>query len=186
MVEIRWHGRGGLGAKTAALLFGEALMHAGMYVQAFPEYGPERRGAPVTAYNRFDNKPIRIHYAVQKPDVVCVLDPSLLSTPSVKEGCGENTVFIINSSFDPQILKEKFNLPGKVYTVDASKISEEILGRNLPNTPMLGALMRVLNFMDFEEFVKAVEARLKMKYKEPVVVGNIKAIRRAFEEVKGI
>ncbi|MEO0246428.1 MAG: 2-oxoacid:acceptor oxidoreductase family protein [candidate division WOR-3 bacterium] len=186
MVEIRWHGRGGLGAKTAALLFGEAMMHSGMYVQAFPEYGPERRGAPVTAYNRIDDKPIRIHYAIEKPNVVCVLDPTLLSTDAIKEGCSEDTVFIVNSSMDPEDLKKKFSLPGKVYSVDASKISEEILGRNLPNTPMLGALMRVLSFMNFDEFLKAVEARLRMKYKPEVVEGNLKAIKRAYEEVRGL
>ncbi|MGB9823596.1 MAG: 2-oxoacid:acceptor oxidoreductase family protein [Candidatus Hydrothermia bacterium] len=186
MVEIRWHGRGGLGAKTAALLFGEAMMHSGMYVQAFPEYGPERRGAPVTAYNRIDSKPIRIHYAIEKPHAVCVLDPTLLSTDAVKEGCNEETVFIVNSSAGPEEIKSKYNLPGKVYTVDASRIAEEILGRNLPNTPMLGALMRVLNLMDFQEFLKAVEARLKIKYKPEVVEGNLKAIRKAYEEVKGL
>ena len=186
MVEIRWHGRGGLGAKTAALLFGEAMMHAGMYVQAFPEYGPERRGAPVTAYNRIDTKPIRIHYGVQNPQAVCVLDPTLLATDQVKEGTDENTVFIVNSSLDPKVIKEKYGLPGKVYTVDASGISEEILGRNLPNTPMLGALMRVLNLMDYEKFIEAVESRLKMKYKPQVVEGNIKAIRKAYQEVKGL
>jgi len=186
MIEIRWHGRGGLGAKTAALLFGEAMLHSGMYIQAFPEYGPERRGAPVTAYNRIDDKPIRVHFAIQKPNAVCILDPTLLSTDSVREGCGEDTIFIVNSSFDPTVIKQKFNLPGKVYTVDASEISEEILGRNLPNTPMLGALMRVLKLMDFEKFIEAIEARLKVKYRQEVVEGNMKAIRRAFQEVKGI
>lgn len=186
MVEIRWHGRGGLGAKTAALLFGEAMMHSGMYIQAFPEYGPERRGAPVTAYNRIDDKPIRVHFAIQKPNAVCVLDATLLSTDAVREGCDESTVFIINSSFDPLAIKKKFDLPGKVYAVDASGISEEVLGRNLPNTPMLGALMKVVHLMDFETFIEAVEARLRIKYKPDVVEGNIKAIRRAYQEVKGL
>ncbi len=186
MIEIRWHGRGGLGAKTAALLFGEALMHTGMYIQAFPEYGPERRGAPVTAYNRIDEKPIRVHFAIEKPTAVCVLDPTLLGTDAVKEGADESTVFIVNSGLDPETVKSKYNLPGKVYTVDASSISEEILGRNLPNTPMLGALIRALNLMDFSNFLEAVEARLRIKYKPEVVEGNLKAIKRAFEEVKGL
>ncbi|RKY98470.1 MAG: pyruvate synthase [Candidatus Hydrothermota bacterium] len=186
MLEIRWHGRGGMGAKTAALLLGEAMIHQGKYIQAFPEYGPERRGAPVTSYNRISDNPIKIHYGIKEPDVVMVLDPTLLQTERVREGLNEDTILIVNSKMQPEEIKKKFNINAKVYTVDATGISEEILGRNLPNTPMLGALVRVTGLIDFDTFLKAVEERLKVKYKENIVKGNLKAIKKAYEEVKGL
>lgn len=186
MLEIRWHGRGGMGAKTAALLLGEAMIHQGKYIQAFPEYGPERRGAPVTSYNRISDNPIKIHYGIKEPDVVMVLDPTLLQTERVREGLNEDTILIVNSKMQPEEIKKKFNINAKVYTVDATGISEEILSRNLPNTPMLGALVRVTGLIDFDTFLKAVEERLKVKYKENIVKGNLKAIKKAYEEVKGL
>ena len=186
MLEIRWHGRGGMGAKTAALLLGEAMIHQGKYIQAFPEYGPERRGAPVTSYNRISDNPIKIHYGIKEPDVVMVLDPTLLQTERVREGLNEDTILIVNSKMQPEEIKKKFNINARVYTVDATGISEEILGRNLPNTPMLGALVRVTGLIDFDTFLKAVEERLKVKYKENIVKGNLKAIKKAYEEVKGL
>jgi len=186
MLEIRWHGRGGMGAKTAALLLGEAMIHQGKYIQAFPEYGPERRGAPVTSYNRISDNPIKIHYGIKEPDVVMVLDPTLLQTERVREGLNEDTILIVNSKMQPEEIKKKFNINAKIYTVDATGISEEILGRNLPNTPMLGALVRVTGLIDFDTFLKAVEERLKVKYKENIVKGNLQAIKKAYEEVKGL
>ncbi|HHF53025.1 MAG TPA: pyruvate synthase [candidate division WOR-3 bacterium] len=186
MLEIRWHGRGGMGAKTAALLLGEAMLHQGKYIQAFPEYGPERRGAPVTSYNRISDNPIRIHYGIKEPDAVVVLDPTLLPTERVREGLNEDTILLVNSKMQPEEIRKKFNINAKVYTVDATGISEEILGRNLPNTPMLGALVRVTGLIDFDTFLKAVEERLKVKYKENIVKGNLEAIKKAFEEVKGL
>lgn len=183
-IDIRWHGRGGMGAKTAALLLGEAMMHEGKYIQAFPEYGPERRGAPVVAFTRISDEEIKGHYGISSPDVVVVLDPTLLSSPRVKEGIKKDTVVVVNTSLSPEEIKKKLGVECKVKTVDASGISEKILGRNLPNTPMLGALMKALNLLPFDRFLKAVEERLKMKFKEDVVKKNIEAIKKAYEEAK--
>jgi pyruvate ferredoxin oxidoreductase gamma subunit len=183
-IDIRWHGRGGMGAKTAALLLGEAMMHEGKYVQAFPEYGPERRGAPVVAFTRISDSEIRGHYGVTSPDVVVVLDPTLLASPKVKEGIKKDTVVVVNTSLSPEEVRKKLGVDCEVKVADASTISREILGRNLPNTPMLGALMKAINLLPFENFLKAVEERLKMKFKEDIVRKNISAIKKAYEEVK--
>ncbi|MCD6087875.1 MAG: 2-oxoacid:acceptor oxidoreductase family protein [Candidatus Hydrothermae bacterium] len=186
--EIRWHGRGGLGAKTAALLLGEALIQKGKYVQAFPEYGPERRGAPVKSYNRISDTPINVHSGITNPDIVVVLDPSFMSSPDIYQGLDrEKGKIIVNSELTPEELREKFKIDGyNMYTVNASGISREILKRNLPNTPMLGAVMRVTGLMDLEDFIEAVGKRLSVKFKPEIVEGNLKAIRRAYEEVKGL
>ncbi|MCD6382016.1 MAG: 2-oxoacid:acceptor oxidoreductase family protein [Candidatus Hydrothermae bacterium] len=186
--EIRWHGRGGLGAKTAALLLGEALIQKGKYVQAFPEYGPERRGAPVKSYNRISDTPINVHSGITNPDIVVVLDPSFMASPDIYQGLDrEKGKIIVNSELTPEELREKFNMDGyNLYTVNASGISREILGRNLPNTPMLGAVIRVTGLMDLEDFIEAVGKRLSVKFKPEIVEGNLKAIRRAYEEVKGL
>lgn len=181
-IDIRWHGRGGMGAKTAALLLGEAMMHEGKYIQAFPEYGPERRGAPVVAFTRISDEEIKGHYGVTSPDVVVVLDSTLLTSPRVREGIRKDTVLIVNTSLSPEDVRKKVGLECEIRTVDASRISEEIFGRNLPNTPMLGALMKVINLLPFERFLKAVEERLKMKFKEDVVKKNIEAIKKAYKE----
>ena len=183
-LEIRWHGRGGMGAKTGALLLGEAMMQQGKYIQAFPEYGPERRGAPVTAYNRIADEPIRIHYGIKSPDVIMVLDPTLLNTENVWKGVREDTIFIVNSGLEPSELKEKFNIKNKLFVINATGISESIIGRNLPNTPMLGAFVKATGALPFDEFVKSVEERLRMKYKEDIVLKNLEAIKKAYEEVK--
>jgi len=183
-LEIRWHGRGGMGAKTGALLLGEAMMQQGKHIQAFPEYGPERRGAPVTAYNRIADEPIRIHYGIKSPDVIMILDPTLLNTEKVWLGIREDTIFIINSGLEPNQIKEKFNIKNKLFVVNATAISESIIGRNLPNTPMLGAFVKATGAILFDEFLKSAEARLKMKYREDIVKKNIEAIKKAYEEVK--
>jgi len=181
--EIRWHGRGGLGAKTAALLLGEALTKTGKYIQAFPEYGPERRGAPVKSYNRVSDEPIRIHCGIKNPDVVVVLDPTLLG-PKVVEGLPKGNKILINTNLTPEQVKEKYGLHDyEVHVVNATKISTEILGRNLPNTPMLGALIKVLPLLPFDEFLSAVEERLSHKFPKDIVEKNIEAIKRAYEEV---
>ncbi len=183
--EIRWHGRGGLGAKTAALLLGEALARTGKYIQAFPEYGPERRGAPVKSYNRISDKPIRIHSGIKEPDVVVVIDPTLLGTKAVVEGLKPGNKFLANTHLSPDELKQKFPQlePFEVHTVDATKIAMETLGRNIPNTPMLGALIKVLPLLPFDEFLKAVEDRLSLKFSTDIVQKNIEAVKRAYEEV---
>ena len=189
LTEIRWHGRGGQGAKTAALLFADAALAQGQYIQAFPEYGPERMGAPVTAFNRLSSKPILLHSGVLNPAIVIVLDPTLVESVDVAEGMPENGVLLINTEKSPDDIKKAFSIAGsiKVWTVDASKISKETIGREIPNTPMLGALIKATGILDFKEMVGDTRKKLEKKFKSKpeVIEGNLKAIERAYNEVKG-
>jgi len=189
MFEIRWHGRGGQGAKTAALLFGDAAVSTGKYIQAFPEYGPERMGAPVASFNRISSKPIRIHSGITNPDVVVVLDVSLIEQVNVLEGLDpERGILIVNTSETPEEIKKKLNFNGKVYTVDATKISIETIGRDIQNTPMMGALVKVTGLINISELLQDIKKKLEVKFrhKPEVIEGNLKAIERAYNEVKGI
>jgi pyruvate ferredoxin oxidoreductase gamma subunit len=190
LIEIRWHGRGGQGAKTAALLFGEAAIDTGMYIQAFPEYGPERTGAPVSAFNRLSEKPIRLHSGVDSPQIVLVLDPSLLSTVDVLKGLGEGGIIIVNTDNSPEEIRKSLSVDPKikVYTVDASKIAMDKIGLNKPNTPMLGALSKVTDILNYEKMLKSIEHKLKIKFRgkpEEIVTKNMEAIKTAHEETKG-
>ena len=188
LVEIRWHGRGGQGAKTAALLFADASLAQGLYVQAFPEYGPERMGAPVAAFNRSSSKPILLHSGVLNPDVVIVLDPTLTDSVDVLEGIPQGGVLIVNTNKTALEISKELNVKGgiKVYTVDASKISMETIGREIPNTPMLGALIKATGVLDFKEMITDTKTKLEKKFKNKpeVIEGNLKAIERAYNEVK--
>lgn len=188
ITEIRWHGRGGQGVKTAALLFGDAALGEGFHIQAFPEYGPERMGAPVAAFNRLSDKPITLHCGVTNPHVVVVLDPTLLGKVDVAAGLLKDGKLIINSPDIPAEIKSRLNLRDvKVYTIDASKISRETIGRDIPNTPMLGAMAKVTELISFDKMIVDVEAKLNKKFaaKPEIVAGNISAIRRAYQEVRG-
>ncbi len=185
--EIRWHGRGGQGAKTASLLLADAAFSGGMYVQGFPEYGPERMGAPITAYNRISKNPVRVHSNIYEPDFVVVVDETLIESVDVTKGLKEDGTIIINSSrsasdFIPFLKGYK----GKVFTCDARTISEETLGKNFPNTPMLGAVVKVSKVMEEKEFLKAMEDSFKHKFasKPEVLKGNMEALIRSMNEVK--
>jgi len=190
VTEIRWHSRGGQGAKTAATLLAEAASSAGMYVQGFPEYGPERMGAPMLAFNRLSKDPIYVHSHVEEPGFVMVLDPSLIGKVDVTDGMRDGGAVIVNTGNAPQ---EMAALLGdgrcglKVYTVDASKIATETIGRDIPNTPMMGALLKVSGFMAYDEFVGIIREQLEHKFssRPEAVEGNIKAIERGYREVRG-
>jgi len=186
--EIRWHGRGGQGAKTAALLFGDAATSTGKYIQAFPEYGPERMGAPVQSFNRISSKPIRTHAGIENPDVVVVLDVSLVDQVNVIEGLDpKDGILLVNTPLQPEEIKKKLKFSGKVYTVDASKISQEKIGKNIPNTPMMGALVKVTGILKLEELLEDTKKKLLVKFRNrpEVIDGNLKAIEQAYNEVKG-
>lgn len=188
MIEIRWHGRGGQGAKTASLLLAEAAFDTGKYIQGFPEYGPERMGAPITAYNRISDDKITIHSNIYKPDYVVVVDETLIDVVDVVSGLKEEGAIVINTQKSPEEIKEKLSgYKGKVYTVDARKISMETLGRYFPNTPMLGAIVKVANIMDEDTFVKAMDTSFHHKFanKPQVIAPNMEAVKRALTEVKG-
>ena len=188
LIEIRWHGRGGQGAKTAALLLADAGLAQGKYIQAFPEYGPERMGAPVASFDRLASKPILLHSGVTNPDIVLVLDPTLMDSVDVTEGLPDDGTIIINTAKSPAEVKKEANITGniKVFTVDASTISKETIGREIPNTPMMGALIKVTGILDFKELVEDTRKKLEKKFKSKpeVIDGNIKAIERAYNEVK--
>lgn len=187
MIEIRWHGRGGQGAKTASLLLADAAFNTGKYIQGFPEYGPERMGAPITAYNRISSSPIRIHSNIYEPDYVVVVDDSLLESVPVTAGLKETGAIIINTTKDADTLKPLLNgYKGKVYTIDAKKVSIEALGKYFPNTPMLAAIVKVSNIMSEEEFLNDMEGSFKHKFakKPEVIEGNMKALTLALKEVK--
>jgi pyruvate ferredoxin oxidoreductase gamma subunit len=187
-VEIRWHGRGGQGAKTAALLFGEAALSLGKNIQAFPEYGPERMGAPVASFNRISAQPINLHCSITEPSIVIVLDPTLMASVDVTAGLPPDGALIVNTTSTPAAVRQQLKLKGaRVYTVDASGISRATIGREIPNTPMMGALAKVSAILDFASMLKNTEDKLKKKFasKPEIVQGNLAAIKRAYDEVKG-
>lgn len=186
-VEIRWHGRGGQGAKTACLLLADAAFQSGKYVQGFPEYGPERMGAPITAYNRISGERCNVHSNIYGPDYVVVVDETLLSSVDVTKGLKETGAIIINSEKHPQELRPLLRgYQGKVYTVDARKISEETLGKNFPNTPMLAATVLASNVIESEQFLKDMEQSFHHKFagKPQVIEGNMKALKKTMKEVQ--
>ena len=189
MLEIRWHGRGGQGAKTASLLLAEAAFDTGKYIQGFPEYGPERMGAPITAYNRISDQPITIHSNIYYPDYVVVVDETLMQDVDVASGLKDTGAIIINSPKDPKDIRAKLKgYAGKVCTIDAKIISEEELGRYFPNVPMLGAVVKVADIMAADTFIEAMEKSFKHKFatKPQVIEGNMRALKRSMQEVKGL
>ena len=187
MTEIRWHGRGGQGAKTACLLLADAAFSSGKYVQGFPEYGPERMGAPITAYNRISAERSTVHSNIYEPDYVVVVDETLLSAVDVTAGLKKEGAIVINSSKSPAELRPLLRgYEGKVCTIDAGKISEEELGKNFPNTPMLAAIVKVSGVIGLEEFIHDMEGSFRHKFasKPQVIEGNMRALKRSLEEVQ--
>lgn len=183
-LEIRWHGRGGQGAKTAALLLADVAFKTGAFVQGFPEYGPERMGAPITAYNRISKKEIRVHSNIYTPDLVVVVDETLLSSVDVTAGLKEDGAIIVNTAKSAEEIAPLLKgYKGRVFTVDARHISVEALGKNFPNSPMLAAAVAVSNVMEHDQFMKEMRASYQHKFaKKPEVIdGNIKALTMTFE-----
>ena len=189
LIEIRWHGRGGQGAKTASLLLADAAFNTGKYIQGFPEYGPERMGAPITAYNRISDAPITIHSNIYEPDYVVVVDDTLLTSVPVTAGLKKEGAIVINTTKSPEQLKGLLKgYEGAIYTIDARKVSEEALGKYFPNTPMLAAIVKVTGIMTDEELLADMQNSFKHKFakKPEVIEGNMKALELALKEVKKI
>ena len=187
IVEIRWHGRGGQGAKTACLLLADAAFCSGKHVQGFPEYGPERMGAPITAYNRISDVRCSIHCNIDNPDYVVVVDETLLETVDVTHGLSPEGAVIVNTAHSPDKIRSKLQgWQGRVCTIDARRISEETLGRNFPNTPMLSAAVKVSGVLDEAQFKKDMEESFHHKFatKPQVVAGNMAALVQAWKEVQ--
>ena len=189
LIEIRWHGRGGQGAKTASLLLADAAFNTGKYIQGFPEYGPERMGAPITAYNRISTEPITIHSNIYEPDYVVVVDDTLLESVDVTAGLKKTGAIVINTTKDAEYLKQHLNgYEGEIYKIDARKISLETLGKYFPNTPMLAAIVKVSKIMTDEELLNDMKGSFKHKFakKPEVIEGNMKALEIALKEVEKV
>jgi pyruvate ferredoxin oxidoreductase gamma subunit len=184
--ELRWHGRGGQGTVTAAKILADACLSGGRYVQAFPEYGPERAGAPLRAYNRVSERELRMHCPVLHPSAVGIVDATLLDAVNVTEGATDNASFVVNTSKEPKDVRAKLKASStqKVYTIDASKISIEAIGRALPNAPMLGAVVRVTGLVSLEHLLEDVKKSFGKKFSQKIIDGNMEAVRRGYEEVK--
>jgi pyruvate ferredoxin oxidoreductase gamma subunit len=185
LTEIRWHGRGGQGVVTAGELLAETALEGGKYFQAFPDYGPERMGAPIRAFTRLSSDPITIHSQVEEPDVVLVLDPTLLGPVAVTEGLKEDGVLVVNSAMSPAEVREQLDFQvGKVFTVDASHIAIEEMGREITNTPMLGAFAAATGLVSVDALVQEVQDWFGAKLSQKAIDANVRALKRAAEEVE--
>jgi len=181
ILEVRWHGRGGQGAWTASEVLARAAIHEGKYIQSFPEFGPERMGAPVTAFTRISTEPIQIHCAVYNPDVVAVLDPTLLKSVRIADGLSEEGKIIINSKDNPVEIRKMINVnKGELWVVPATEIAIKILGVPITNTAMLGAFARVTGIVKLE----SVEKIVKERFRPDIAEKNFTVIKEAYEEVK--
>jgi pyruvate ferredoxin oxidoreductase gamma subunit len=186
MIEIRWHGRGGQGTVTAAKVLADACLSGGRQVQAFPEYGPERAGAPLRAYNRISEKTLRMHCPVLNPGVVAVVDATLIDAINVAEGAKDDAIFVVNTSKDPKVVREKLKAKSsqKVFTVDASKIAIETIGRPMPNSSMLGAINKATGLVGMDVLLEDVKGSFGKKFAQKIIDGNLAAVKRGYEEVR--
>ncbi len=185
VLEIRWHGRGGQGAKTAAAMVAEVAVGAGSYAQAAPEYGAEREGAPIKAYTRISDELIKVHDAIYYPDIVLVLDDTLLETEGVEKGLSEDGILMVNTEKSPAEVREQLGIEGReIYTIDATSIALEEIGRPIPNTVMIGALASITGVADLEHIEEDIEKKLGGKLSENMLQGNMRAVERAFKEVQ--
>jgi pyruvate ferredoxin oxidoreductase gamma subunit len=186
LTELRWHGRGGQGAVTAAKMVAELAVERGKYFQAFPEYGPERSGAPIVAFTRISSEPIQIYSAIENPNVVLVLDPTLLGTVDVVDGAPDDAVVVVNTEESPEALTAHVDFGGRrVLTVAATKIAQETIGRAIPNTPMVGAMAKATGLFTLEEIEEHLRHSFGKKFAQKVIDGNVKAVERAYKEVQG-
>lgn len=185
-IEIRWHGRAGQGVVTAAATLADALStQKDIFVQAFPEFGAEKRGAPILAFNRISKKPIRTHSQVYYPDIVVVTDPSLLGVVDISSGAKEDTYFLMNTRFDIGLIRERLDLgERKIFYLDAYTIAQDELGKSIPNVPMVAALIKVAGFLEVDKIEERIKMSISKKLREAVVEMNLKTISRAIEEVK--
>lgn len=184
-IEIRWHGRAGQGVVTAAATLADVLSSENMFVQAFPEFGAEKRGAPILAFNRISKKPIRTHSQVYYPDVVVVTDSSLLGRVDISSGVKDNSIFLMNTTFDISLIRERLSLgKRKIYALDAYTIARKEIGKAIPNVPMVAALVKVVGLMDLKKFKERIKSSLAKKLRPEIVEMNMRTINKAFEEVK--
>jgi len=178
--EVRWHGRGGQGVVTVSRLLAFAALLEGKRVQAFPEFGPERTGAPVLGFTRISDGPIDLHSQVYEPDVVVVLDPTLLKAIDVTVGLKDGGKVVVNTDLTPREMRDRLKGGARVYTVNATRIALDVIGRPIFNTAMLGAMVKATNLVSLDSALKVIRERFAGKVGE----ANVAAVRRAFEEVR--
>lgn len=184
LTEIRWHGRAGQGVVTAGELLAEAAMEEGKYFQSFPDYGPERMGAPIKSYTRISDGPVEVHHQILSPDVIIVVNPNLIGVVDLTEGLKGDGIAIINTPDSPAEAREKLGLKGgRVATLDATGIAMDTLKRDIPSTLMLGAVARVTGLVALDSVVHVAKERLGEKLRAEVVEANVVALKRAHEEV---
>jgi pyruvate ferredoxin oxidoreductase gamma subunit len=183
MIEIRWHGRGGQGVVTASEILASTAMKEDKYIQSFPDFGPERMGAPVRAYTRIDDNPIDLHSQIYEPDIVVVLDPTLLETVNVTEGLKKNGILLINTKSSKDDIKKKVDFRGKIYVLDATTIALETIGRPIANICVVGALSKISDIVKKENIIETIKEVMGEKFSEKVVQGNINAATRGYDEV---
>jgi len=185
-IELRWHGRGGQGTVTAAKVLADACLSGGRYVQAFPEYGPERAGAPIRAFNRISDHVIRMYGPVLHPKVVCIADATLMDAVNVTEGAPDDVIYVVNTSKDPEVVRAKLKAKKsqKVFAVDATKIAVDSFGRPLPNSSMLGAICKATGIVEMKVLLDNVRKSFGKKFAQKIIDGNLDATKRGYEEVK--
>ncbi len=183
-IEVRWHGRGGQGTVTGAKMLASSVLSTGMYIQAFPEYGPERRGAPLKAFNRFSKNRITLHTPVKHPDVVIIVDNTLIGRNDIVSGIKENTVFLVNTKDSPEDIQKKLGTENKIFTLAANQIALDTIGRAIPNGPMLGLFVKATGLVELNEVIKAAEKTFRGRFSDKIVEGNIKSIERGYKEAK--
>ncbi|MFC1761710.1 2-oxoacid:acceptor oxidoreductase family protein [Planctomycetota bacterium] len=186
--EVRWHGRGGQGTVTGAKSLAEAVQGTGKFVCAFPDYGPERRGAPVRAYDRFSDVRIRIHTPVLEPDAVLVVDPTLIGAPMLVEGISPKTIFIVNTEKSCQATKEALGIPEhRLYTVPANTISHGLFKREIPNSAMMGAFAKACpEVISVDMLVQEARAIFSHALGDDLVEKNLEAIKRGYDEANNV
>ena len=186
MIEIRWHGRGGQGTVTAAKVLADACLSGGRYVQAFPEYGPERAGAPLRAYNRISGRELRLYCPVTNPGVVSIVDATIMDAMNVAEGAADDAVFVVNTVKEPAEIRKALGASAtqKIFTIDATNIAMAEIGRPLPNSPMLGAVARATGLVGLDHLAEEVRKSFGKKFSEKIINGNVTAVRRGYEEVR--
>ena len=184
MIELKFFGRAGQGGKTAAELIASAALDEGKFIQAFPEYGPEREGAPVNVFVRIDDKPIRRHCQAKKLDMIIVIDPTLLECPGAIDGLKEDGFLIVNTPQSPEDTRKQTRFRGKLFTVDAAKISKEIFGRYFPNVPVMGALVKATGIVKMKSVENQIYCVFLEKIGEEKTKKNIEMVKRAYEETK--
>ena len=183
-LEIRWHGRAGQGAKSASQMLAESALEQGKFVQAFPEYGAERTGAPMKAFTRIGDTPILVRAVIENPDIVIVIDDTLLS-PDIVGGLDEKEgVLLVNSVRPFEWIRSKTNFKGKICKVPATDIALEEIKKGVPNTAMLGALVKITGVVPLEAIESRIEKMFLSKFGEEVVNANKRALKRGFEEVQ--